>query len=862
MIIRREYVRKKKKKKMLGIAHSDKTCKSLPRLSVAMEDNPLHETASNVVAVLPASTSSSRGTYVAVAAHLSHQAASPIKDDINSKSGSGGALRMADVFQTHQRSVPPYSRGATAAPEVGGASTAVHAPILQLCLFILNVPQRSQFGSATSLAPDMMLIHTVTLTCEDLRLGPPQQQQFSQSLSPSTTTELEAETKKRKRGPDLSIGVSSNATLSPEAAVVEQVAWVGVHFLAIKTRKRQLLLVRSGLVESVGDSSSDEPSSNAGEGTDSLSSPVCRAFHRVADFCAVTFSRFSSDCVGASALLVAGTQHVSAVVVGDGGGSVDGDAPAQQSLTTRAAVSMREQTWKIGPFSSIRAAATARTASPVEVYFCGTSATHSIEVYGWSPNDAAPPVCVHHVLMTPGHFFYGVSVTVSAAPTESQGNAMDFWVVGAASTDNKEVEGTRSGSGDGATAGLVNETADEGALSRPASLPLLRGLDGNYFQVELSQSKSPGKGVEEAQNAPLPSTEHRTLNSVWQSCSRRHGRSGSGDEMHHFSDPVVVHAGGASSASSAATATTSLDHLESVVSLRIGAPRFLASSSHPSSGSTSSQPSPTHRYLLHLHAVVESGADERQAMERASVHTARHSWRSEVLSLDTAECSAALCWLAEDVDDAAARPPSWKLDPTVISIESPNAGIDASAGASRSVRHELILHTARRVLGLYVERSSSQASMTATASGLYVRGTHALSPSERVIGVRPLQSFTTGPPRPFFLLLFSGQGQTLADHDGAEEQQPHKKLTVYGQAKAKTIWTTVKNVEASLLLSLTPWNDSTVGTRNSSGGGAELMAAVKAMVEAEGTRLQRHFDARMDRLDALLGQLINRQQQG
>lgn len=233
-----------------------------------------------------------------------------------------------------------------------------------------------------------------------------------------------------------------------------------------------------------------------------------------------------------------------------------------------------------------------------------------------------------------------------------------------------------------------------------------------------------------------------------------------------------------------------------------------------------------------------------------------------MLSLDTAECSAALCWLAEDVDDAAARPPSWKLDPTVISIESPNAGIDASAGASRSVRHELILHTARRVLGLYVERSSSQASMTATVSGLYVRGTHALSPSERVVGVRPLQSFTTGPPRPFFLLLFSGQGQTLADHDGAEEQQPHKKLTVYGQAKAKTIWTTVKNVEASLLLSLTPWNDSTVGTRNSSGGGAELMAAVKAMVEAEGTRLQRHFDARMDRLDALLGQLINRQQQG
>ncbi|KPA82425.1 hypothetical protein ABB37_03496 [Leptomonas pyrrhocoris] len=801
-------------------AASGKTSLSLSRLSVVTEERSLHETAPNVVALLPVSTRSPSSTYVAVAAHPDSDGSSPAAGCRGA--GGGGALEGADLLSLHKSTLQDLINNVKA-PTLR-AVNAVHRPVLQLCLYNLNLSYGTRSKDLAALAPDMMLIQTVDLTCEDLRLAPSQQ------------AALKAEEKRESGSPA--------AVLSPEAVVVEQLAWVGVRFVALKTRQRQLLLVQTGLSTRIGDASADDVSSDEEEWAAAVdpptASPVRRVFRYIADFCSATLSTPPQPSVETSVLIVAETQHVSAVV-----------CETVSDTTARSPVSLREYTWKVGPFNHISAAPAPSARDPAALCLCGSAASNSIEVYKWSLNSVAPPVCVHHVLLTAGHFFYGASVTAHDG-VPLQGRSIDFWVVGAAAVDLGHPSSTVAVNG-----GAMLPTLFE---SSPAPLPSLRGLDGHYFQVEPS-APAPQKEPRELPNLPMPSTEHRTLNSVWQGSPVPRGQRKSDGEPHdtQLSSP----------AGCAAASTTSLTQLEAMVSLRISAPHFLPPGSRRRSDGTAQSPAPStvamQRYLLHIHCPVHTCSEEKDATCCSETDpptaTSRPGWSSKLLSLDTAECAAALRWLAEDDDAAEQRRteedvPSWKLDPAASLVQFPSGSTNAATAA---LTHELTLHTARRVLKLSVDSFPSSASRRATGSfprAVHVRGTHELLSPEQVVGWGAAPQVRGASPP---LLLLSGYGHTMDDDSSGEGRQ----VTLYGQTRVKTTWTTITRIQASLLVSLSPWKsgkaDAIEEGKTAQVDNEKLLASVRSMVAAEGSRLQRHFDERMDRLEAVLGRLTQRQ---
>jgi hypothetical protein len=826
------------------------TSKSLPRLSVVLEESSLHEAAPNVAAVLTTSLRTSSNAYVVVAAYPDRhgRAAGPG----NHKTSHRGALGMADLLGPHSQ--PSLSNGITSGAAVVstvGARSVPQKPVLQLNLYSLQLPSAVvQTRQPAALAPDMMQIHTVSLTCDDMRLALPPQQHHQ---TPATTEAGK------------SANASSTAAMPPEAVVVEQVAWVGRCFIALKTRQRQLLLVQSGLAEFDRNFSDDDDDASDTGAQSPAPSPVRKAFSRVADFCTVTVAISSHHSAEVSVLIVAGMQHVSAVVV---------MPEALQGKSKQLPISLREHTWNIGPFNHLSAAGVAAVGGtiPVEpsttingqtLYVCGTSANNSIEVFRWPLDSSAPPVCLHHVLTPPGHFFYGVSVTVHSS-TKPSDAGVDFWVVGATSATIHDTDNSRRQRG-GVAQGDADAAND--VLSTSA-LPALRGPDGNYFQVEAPATATPAISPN-SHSLSLPPTEHRVLNSVWQSIPARRRQSRDTPVALLATDSSPADTTTSTGATAAAVAT--LGHLESVASLLIGAPRFLPCGSRNmrKEGSTvTASASAMQRILFHIHGYSETCLEASCPAEASSTVAAPRRWGSEVLSLNTAECAAALEWLADADDDnddgsgATVCSPLWRLTSTVALVQSEDTDDTSGRDEAHRILHELTWYTSHKILTLCVETlfSPSPALVgAAPAPRVHVRGTHKISSLSWVVGLCSVPH--AGCPSPPILLL-NGTGQSVKGEEGPSADQ---QLTLYGQPKNKKVRTIVVDIAATLLRRLEPWRRTHTrdGERAAmiSSNTAQLLAAVQSMVEAEGKRLQRHLDARMDRLESLIGQLTQRRAQ-
>ncbi|CAG9582211.1 conserved hypothetical protein [Leishmania major strain Friedlin] len=723
-------------------------------------------------------------------------------------------------------------------------------------------------------APDMMLVHTVPIFDNDLRCthsrDPTRSQMVgkrtadSQCTSPATDAAetgvlMEAAwTGKHSLLPPSTGTVQSTTSSLVE---VEQVAWVGLRFLAVKTRQRQLLLVRSGLTESSSSPSSegdDDAQCAALEGPDGRhrdSSAVCASFARVTDFCtASTAGRRTSartECSPVSVMIVAGLKRVTGVVCCGGAGQAADPArkaaSPQPSQVNRQPL-LKEHTWNIGPFN--RVAATAR--DDVQVYICATSLRGSVEVYAWtvhSTGEDAVPVCVHQVLMSPGHFFYGIAVAAAVAPARETAKQavqdVSFWVMG----------GEFAVAQDGRTALSCDAEGTNSAL------PALRGLDGRVIRVNSKSperaGKNPSSGASHASLA-AGNAAPRTLNSLWVAPSNGSAQASDGIAQH------TAVSGGADPAVWGAA----LSELEAVSSLRIEAPCFLprerrgALKDDGAYVHTRSGCALTRRYALLVHASAKhasstnEGALSMPASSPRCVDDAQTvAWSSAVMSLDSADGAAALDWLAGAPTEAGTPPPFG------LASVAPTLATDGERrGSSTTVvqhMHGLILFTPRRILQFGVSHRREPTGDSITWLGFEVNGTYEVHRPQRIVGLAPLLS----PKAPAPLLFFYGSASSIRTNGGGSGEDTR---SLYGQQRRKSTWADVVDIQASLLHRLTTWSSPATAKATLLSSSdvqthlceSELFEKVQAIVQAEGARIQRHLDDRMDRLEAILQRLF------
>ncbi|CAJ1992695.1 hypothetical protein conserved [Leishmania donovani] len=815
--------------------------KTFPRLSLLVEEDPLpHRTASNGIALLP--PSASHGTFVAVVAHEAASTA-PV-------GGACGLLRP---------------------------QTSAKAPILRVDVYTLCSSSLWTAGAASNAhmqAPDMMLVHTVPIFDNDLRCTLPRDPTRSQMVgkrtadlpctSPATdSAETGALTAAAWTGKHFLLPPSTG-TVQPETpslVEVEQVAWVGLRFLAVKTRQRQVLLVRSGLTESASSPSSegdDDAQFAALEGPHGRhrdSSAVCASFARVTDFCtASTAGRRASiraECSPVSVMIVAGLKRVTGVVC-CGGAGLAADPARKAASSQPSQVNwqplVKEHTWNIGPFN--RVAATAR--DDAQVCICATSLRGSVEVYAWTVHSTggdAVPVCVHQVLMAPGHFFYGIAVAAAVVPphetAKQAAQDVSFWVMG----------GESAVAEDGRTALSCD------AEAKYSALPALRGLDGRVIQVNSQSAERAWKDPSsDASHASLAagSAAPRTLNSLWAAPSNGSAQA---------SDRIAQHTA-VSGGADPALWGTALSALEAVSSLRIEAPCFLpqerrgALKDDGAYMHTRPGCALTKRYALLVHASAKRASgtgDGSLAMPASSPQCVDDeetvAWSSAFMSLDSPDGAAALDWLAEAPTETGTPPPFC------LASVAPALATDGERRASSATvvqhMHALILFTPRRILQFDVcyRRESTGDSMTRL--GFEVHGTYEVHRPQRIVGLVPLPS----PKAPAPLLFFYGSASSIrANGVGSGEDT----RSLYGQQRRRSTWAVVVEVQASLLHWLTTWSSQATAKAmllSSSDVQAhlcesELFDKVQAMVQAECARIHRHLDDRMDRLEAILQRLF------
>ncbi|KAG5468793.1 hypothetical protein CUR178_01629 [Leishmania enriettii] len=807
--------------------------KAFPRLSLIVEEDPLpHLTASNGIAVLP--SSASHGAFVAVAAH-----------------GGASAAPGAGTFDLARPLTPSCST------------------IFTLLVYTLGTSSVQATGAASNVtpqAPEMMLVHTIPILYDDVR------------CAHSLSTAQQGVTSKAAGGSQCTVPASGSAEtvtlaetawtgalfLSPRSAEtvpptvpslseVQQIAWVGLTVLAVKTRQRQLLLVRSGLTENVSSSSSEDDANaqfaarEEPHGSNEGASAVHALFARVEDFCAVTISGKGAsggeESSSVSVIIVAGLTRVSGVVCCDVAAN-----PTQKEASLQATPLplLKEHQWNIGPFNHVAATALADS----KVCVCATSLSGSVEVYTWAVSHAgrgAVPVCVHRVLMAPGHFFYGIAVSAVALSkhetTKQATQGISFWVVGG------ECTVTHSG----------RTALSDDAAASASSLPPLRGPDGCMLQVSPT-TQCPGRHQRDKVSHETTSTTNaapRTWNSLWAALS-----NGSPPTA----DVVALHAAVPQAAESVPS-DNALSAYEIVSCLRLRAPCFLqtqrrdASADYANSACCMPGCALASRYVL----LVHTSEKRASGTDGASLHTSTSSsrcadnqevaWSSAVLSLGNAAGAAALDWLAAASSKAGTLP--------LFSIASV-APAHMAAGEHRERgtillqdMHDLILFTPHRLLQLRVSHRCDSAGERLDRLEISVQGTYDVDRPQRIVGVAPLLS----PKAPAPLLIFYGSAsQIVANGDvGGEDRQ-----SLYGQPMRKPTWAMIADVRASILRRLAPWSSlattEAMPQRSSDAHThrreTELLETLQAMVEAEGARLQRHLDDRMDRLEVLLQRLL------
>nr|CAJ2472199.1 unnamed protein product [Leishmania braziliensis] len=714
----------------------------------------------------------------------------------------------------------------------------------------------------------MMLLHTIPLFNNDLRCthsrGSARQHMASkrmddsQCISPATDS---AETGTSAEAAWMGTHFFSprlTKTVPPTASSlleVEKIAWVGLRFLAVKTRQRQLLLVRSGLTERMSSSNSecDDDSQLATlaetHGGQRDANAVCVSFARVADFCTTTTAtkrgNVGKESSPVSVMIVAGLQRVTGVVC------CCSAAPAAnpaQKLAQPQPSQVKEHTWNIGPFNHV--ASTSLTDS--QVYICATSPSGNVEVYTWTVDSAgedAAPVCVHQVLMALGHSFYGIAVTSAVVPEHETATPatqdISFWVMG----------------GESAVTHTDRTVLGGDAEAETSTLPALRGLHGRVLQVESQTSQSSGKNQSSNGShaaAPAFNSAPRTLNSLWAASS-----SGSPQTAEEAIQGATV-----SSATAPALAATPPTVFEAVSSLRMQEPCFLPSQRRGAlqNGVDSAHPRPccelTRRYALLVRAsatrviVTDRGSPAISASSPGCVNDEQKvSWSSAVLSLDNADSAAALDWLAEASSEAG-TPPSFSIA-SVAPAHVMEAKRQASSTTIQQHMHSLNIFTPHRILQLSVSHQRDSTDDSIKQLRFEVQGTYDVNRPQRIIGIAPLFS----PKAPAPLLLFYGlASRIVTNSDGSDEDT----RSVYGQQTRKSTWAVVADVQASLLHELAPWSSSVKAEVTPKRSidvqehhcEAELFGKIQAIVQAEGTRLQRHLDERMNRLEAMLQRLL------
>ncbi|CBZ30443.1 conserved hypothetical protein [Leishmania mexicana MHOM/GT/2001/U1103] len=815
--------------------------KTFPRLSLLVEENPLpYRTASNGIALLP--PSASHGSFVAVVAH-----------GVASTTPGGGACDLLRL------------------------QTAASAPVLSLEVYTLGTSSLWTTDAASNThtqAPDMMRLHTIPIFDNDLRYthsrDPTRRQMVSKSTadfpcaSPATdSAETAALTEATWTGKNFFLPPSTDTVqpTTPSSVEVEQITWVGLRFLAVKTRQRQVLLVRSGLTESASSPSSegdDDPQCAALDGLHGRhrdSSAVCASFARVTDFCTAsttgTRASIGMESSPVSVMIVAGLKSVTGVVC-CGGAGLAAD-PARKAASPQPSKANRqplleEHTWNIGPFNCV--AATARNDS--QVCICATSLSGSVEVYAWtvqSTGDDAVPVCVHQVLMGPGHVFYGIAVAAAMVPAHETAKQavqdVSFWVLGGESAVGQD--------------GWTALSCD--AAAKKSALPALHGLDGRVIQVNSQTPERAGKEPSsDASHASLAAgnAAPRTLNSLWAAPSNGSAQASDGVAQH-----TTVLGGAVPTLFG-----TALPALETVSSLRIETPCFLP---QERSGMLKDDGAHVHarpgcaltkRYALLVHAsakrasCTDDGSFPMSASSPQCVDDEQKvAWRSAVLSLDRADGVAALDWLAGAPTEGG-TPPPFSLASVAPALVT-NAECQASSTTVEQHMHGLILFTPRRILQFGMSHRRESTGDSITRLGLEVHGIYEVNRPQRIVGIAPLLS----PKAPAPLLFFYGSASSIeTNRDGSGEDT----RSLYGQQRRTSTWTVVVDVQASLLHRLTTWSSPatakvTVQSSSDVQGHlreSELFEKVQAMVQSEGARIQRRLDDRMDRLETMLQRLF------
>ncbi|KAG5467974.1 hypothetical protein LSCM4_01061 [Leishmania orientalis] len=810
--------------------------KAFPRLSLLVEEDPLpHLTASNGIAVLP--SSASHGAFVAVAAH-----------------GVTSAASVAGTF------------------DLGRPRTSSCPPIFTLHVYTLGTSSVQATGAAsnaTPQAPEMMLVHTIPILHDDVRcthsLSTAQHGMVSKAAggsqctapaSGSAETVTLAETAWTGA---LFFSPRSTETVSPTApspSEVQQIAWVGLTVLAVMTRQRQLLLVRSGLAENVSSSSSEGEADaqfaarEEPHGSNQDASAVCALFARVEDFCAVTISDKSASggegSSSASVIIVAGLTCVSGVVCCDVAANTTQKVASLQPPQATPPPLLKEHKWNIGPFNHVAATALADS----KVCICATSLSGSVEVYTWAVSHAgrgAVPVCVHRVLMAPGHFFYGIAVSAVAVSghetTKQATQGISFWVVGGESTV------TRSG----------RTALSDDAAASASSLPALRGPDGCVLEVSQT-TQCPGRHQRDKVWHETTSTVNaapRTWNSLWVSLSN--GSPPTAD--------VVARHAAVPRAAESVPSENALSAYEVVSCLRLRAPYFLQTPridvSAEDANSACCMPgcALASRYVLLVHTSAKRASGTDDASLSTSTSSSRCAdnqevrWSSAVLSLGNAADAGALDWLAA-ASSKAGTPPLFSIASVAPAHMAAGEHRDLGTILSQDV-HDLILFTPHRLLQLRVSHRCDSAGERLDRLEINVQGTYDVDQPQRIVGVAPLLS----PKAPAPLLIFYGSASQIVangDVDGEDRR------SLYGQPMRKPTWAMIADVRASLLRRLTTWSSlataEAMPQRSSDAHThrreTELLEAVQAMVEAEGARLRRHVDDRMDRLEVMLQRLL------
>ncbi|KAG5494066.1 hypothetical protein JKF63_01900 [Porcisia hertigi] len=807
--------------------------KAIPRVSVQVEEDPrTHRAASNVIAVLP--SSSSHGTFVAVA--------------------SNGVAPVAGAFSVER-------------PTTSGSS-----PIVSIAVYMMGTasPSMAEASSIVNMkSPDMMLLHTVSLCSDDLRRTPSPHAARTQMVNNSTRG---PECMPRATSPPepgtltgavwagknfFSPRVSETAPpTEPSPAEVEQMVWVGLEFLALKMWRGQLLLVRSGLTESVSPSGSDDDDNTQLDAFEELhgnhrdTSAVCTSFARVADFCSTTTSGGSANMEKGSSpmslMIVAEQSHVTGVVCCNTAAMVSDRAQkagSRHSRLTKQQPLLKKHTWNIGPFNHVAATPLANP----KVCICGTSLSGSVEVYVWAVEGAggeAVPLCVHQVLMGRGHFFYRIAVAVAAvSPNETANQAprdISFWVVGSESAVIQNVQ----------------EECNCDAEAKTSTLPALRGLDGRVLEVNPKDSQvSRGHQSSNAPHVPAPviNAAPRTLNALWEAQSNRTPQTAGGVSKH-------------AAVSSAADQTL----LEDVYSLRVTeAPCFLLPQKDVllkvDVDPTDTMPDCklTHRYALLVHVSAKCVRGSEEDTLRPSNDSALESVAAEekvacssaILSLDNTDGASALGWLAA-VSSEGGTSPLFSVShdaPKDVSDEARQASIATVV----SSMHYLTFSTPHRILQLCVSHRRDPADDSVKQLRFKVHGTFEISRPQRIVGIAPLVSPGATPQ---LLLLYGSASSAMGNNDHRSKDAQN----VYGRSTRKSTWMVVENLHASILHKLTPWDPLVMAGTKSKGCSdekkqlceAELVEKIHAIVEAEGARIQGHLDSRMNRLEAMLERLL------